>query len=491
MASGFANHATQWWVDGPGATGNVLNGGGYDATVTNAGTNYADAASPIVTSTVGASNNSTTFTDAGNPFTNLMIGNVLRISAKSAGDTAALDYFMITAFTNSGSIVLDRAPTVTTGLTGATYRIGGRHPDLKQYAVGGSGTSQPTLASPLIAGNQVNIRGNGSLDSATIDYDMSNGYWDFPNGNNTASLSGGSIKWVGYNGRPNVGYCGLLGGTDSGPNFGNNYYIRHMKFTITVNSFPTHCIFDSGSASFFDCILDPKANDALVLGFGTGTLGGTNNVAASMVCNEVRNTGGGAAGTKAGVTHFHGGGFLFGNWIHGQRGDGIVGVGVFGSHLFNLINANGRYGFNDLENDGSRPIPYLLMNNTFDANGSLNFNLATMAALNDLMFNNIVSNVATGFTFVDTLALNTQRYRFINFNDYWTVTTVFSGSPAGWSLTPMADAGFTGNLSLNPTYTNSGSNDFTPTANVLNTAVAWVNTLTTTTYTLAMGAVQP
>lgn len=485
MASGFANHACQWWVDSI-TPGNVLNGGGFDATVTNAGTNYADANSPIVTSIIGASNNSTTFTDGGNPFTNLMIGNVLRISAKSTGDAAALDYFMITAFGNSGSITLDRAPTSTTGLTGATYRIGGRHPNLQQYAAGGTGTPQPTLASPAIPGNQINLRGNGSLDSATIDYDLSAGYWNFPSGTNTASLSGGSIKLVGYNGRPNIGHCGLISDAT------NLWWIKHVKMTQTVGTFTTQNLFNQGSTSFYDCIGDLGGFDSRGPGFCEGPHGGTNNVGASMSCCEIRNTGGGAAGTGAGADHFHGGGFFFANWIHGIRGDGICATGVFGSHFFNLVQGNKRYGFNDLETDVAKPIQYFFMNNTFDANVSIGFNIAAVGMVNLAgVWNNIFSNHTTAFAFADSLAVNTQRYRFMQYNDYYNNTTNFSGSPAGWGLNKTVDAGLSGDLTLNPTYANSAGNDFTPTANVLNTGLAWCSNFTTTPYTLAMGAIQP
>ena len=54
MASGFTNRNCQWWIR-QDAGANELNGGGFDATVANAGSNLADATTYAVSSaTAGA-----------------------------------------------------------------------------------------------------------------------------------------------------------------------------------------------------------------------------------------------------------------------------------------------------------------------------------------------------------------------------------------------------------------------------------------------------
>ncbi len=214
------------------------------------------------------------------------------------------------------------------------------------------------------------------------------------------------------------------------------------------------------------------------------------------MCGEVKNTGGGAAASTGwGVRHNHGGGFVFGSWIHDQRQHGVQGVGVFGSHLFTLINSNLKYGYNDLENDGSKPIPLLFMNCTFDANSLGACNFASYGIFNNIILNCIFSNHTTAstaaLTFADALPVNSQKYRFIQYNDYYNNTANFNtiSTVVTWGLNKKVDAGLSGDLTVNPQYVNSAGNDFTPGANLASKALLWCSSFTTTSYTAHIGAI--
>lgn len=492
MASTFANHATNWYVR---SAGNTLNGCGFDSTITNAGTNYCDQDAPQVSSTTGTCTvASTTWTDAGATFTAAIIGNVLRCSASTGGTAIAQDYFLVVGFTNSTNIILDRSPCVTTNITAATYRIGGAAATIQQFASGGSGTgATPTLASPCIAGNTVNIRGAGSLDPSVFDYDLSSGYYQWPSGTNTATTNGGSIKWVGYNGRPYIKHSGMVAFTNGGSNSAL-YFVKNIKFVQTVGTWAigdTHSLFDAATCSFYNCIFDANGFATQILDFGDSA-----NRAGSCVCCEIRNSAGGTVATTGwGIRHSHGGGFIFGTWIHDQRQHGIQGVGVFGSHLFTVVANNLKYGYNDLENDGSKPIPLLFINCTFDANSLGAMNFASLGILNNnitnCLFTNHVTAATAALTFADPVATNTQKYRWIGYNNYYNNTANFNSisSTPTWGINKTVDAGLAGDLTLNPTYTNAAGTNYRPTANVLNKGLLWASSFTTTSYTLPMGAI--
>jgi hypothetical protein len=175
----------QWWMR---TDGNELNGGGYDATISGAGVNFSDQAVAQLSLTDVVTTGGTTVTSATGGFTSAMIGNILRI----AGD----GYYAVTARASTNSITVDRA--TGTG-TGQSARLGGAHRSIRSYSIGHSGATGPLLASPLVAGNIINVRGTGGLNPSTPDY-HEDGYYVLPQGN--TSSGGGYLRMVGYNGRP-------------------------------------------------------------------------------------------------------------------------------------------------------------------------------------------------------------------------------------------------------------------------------------------------
>jgi len=189
------NAAQQWWIRTDGAE---TNGGGYDATVSGAGTNYSDQASPQLSLTDLACLNNTTLTSATGGFTTLMIGNIIRIAS---GTNFTAGYYMVTARASTNSVTLDRNPTNGSNASSGVGKLGGAWAGFVNASSGGAGPS-PLVSSPVATGHTINVRGSGNLDGSA-DYTYTD-YWSFPSG------SSAYIYVVGYNGRPCISVNGLF-----------------------------------------------------------------------------------------------------------------------------------------------------------------------------------------------------------------------------------------------------------------------------------------
>ncbi len=118
----MAINASAVWRVRPG--GSNVNGGGYDAAISGAGTDYSQQDAAQVSGTAGTAAGTTTFTDAtANNFTSAMIGNAIWI-ASGAGFTAGA--YFVTGFTSSSIVTLDRSPG--TG-SAAVWKLGGAWAD--------------------------------------------------------------------------------------------------------------------------------------------------------------------------------------------------------------------------------------------------------------------------------------------------------------------------------------------------------------------------
>jgi hypothetical protein len=249
----------QWWVR-PG--GNELNGGGFDASVSGAGTNYsnqdaaqldfsganADLASVAGTKVLTCTNLS---------FPSDCVGNIVRIAS---GTNFVAGYYCIVAYTNANSVTLDGACDNGSNASAGVGRMGGAHHILWVYAIAASGGTLPTLTSPLAAGHIVNIYGAGG----TPDYNMAvnaGDYWKFPSGNTTS----GKIQWKGYGTSPLIHYGGLL--------FYNTDYNHYENIAFKMQSgtySTTWGIFSGTRCSMLDCVCDQNGLDAFIIG-GTST----------------------------------------------------------------------------------------------------------------------------------------------------------------------------------------------------------------------------
>lgn len=241
------NASMNWWVR---AGGNELNGGGYDSTVANAGTNYANQDSPQLSLTdLTTAGVSATIGSVAGGFTSAMIGNVLRLAS---GTNFTAGYYVIVSVASTSAATLDRNCATAAGLSGVC-RVGGAHASIKNHANGGT-ASQPALTSPLAAGHVVQIVGSGSTDPSGADYTQS-GYYTFPTPNVSDAASAGMVGFKGVSGRPHISVNGLLFYSSTG------LQLSGLKITCTGNS-P-----NSGSdpvvnvLSIKDCIFDQNGQD--------------------------------------------------------------------------------------------------------------------------------------------------------------------------------------------------------------------------------------
>ena len=451
MASTFANRATRWRVR---AGGNELNGGGFDQFVTGAGVDYSDADTPLINSTTGtcAVAAATTFIDTGVTFPSDIVGNVLRASARTGGTAAALDYFVVTGYTNANTITLDRAMAVTTDITAMTYRIGGAHPSLINFASAATGSlGTPVLATPLLAGNQIYIRGAGSEDPASADFDWSSGHWTIPSG----SRANGMISIIGYNGRPRIDHDWAI--------LADHFTVKHISLRRKVGANPGDCFVKNGAntahVTMTYCILDQNGFDSTEFDSRGG----------SFCYNEVRNSGGGALGTRTAVVMSHPCNQAIGNYIHNVRGHGIsTGAGgnitSFPSIGFNTIVNN--LGDGVVLNILGSSYFYAVFNNTINNNGGHGINAASGTFGNATIFNNIISNHTGsgkfGISFVDSITTNRRLRRSVfDFNCYYGNTNNFNqvSSADTWTVQ-------TNDITSDPGYVNAASGNYATGTNV-------------------------
>lgn len=480
MASTFANAGCAWRVR---SGGNELNGGGFDPFVTSAGTDYSDQDSPQISSTTGTCTvASTTWTDASATFTSAMIGNVLRVSAKTGGDATALDYFVITGYTDANNIVLDRSPCATADITAATYRIGGAHASLVNYATSATVLPTPVLATPLIPGNRIYIRGSGTLDPSAADYDWSAGKWVFPSGNKTSG-GAGPITLIGYNGRPRIDHCGAL--------ITANWDVKHCSIFRKLNTNTSPVV---NGASFVvlctmvDCIIDQNGFDSTEWYAQYG----------GFFFNEVRNTGGGAAGTAQVIAIQHPSSGVVGNYIHGVRGPAISVryasqiQTTFADICYNTI-------VNNLSdaiqlNSNATAYNFAVFNNTIDNNGGHAISFTASAISVSTVFNNIISNhTGSGkfaMNFVDSYTTNRRLQRNVfDANCFYGNTTNFNtvSSADSWALQPN-------DITTDPGYVNAAAGNYATGANVRSKGLSGLGgvagTLGTATNLVNIGAFQ-
>jgi hypothetical protein len=122
--------ATVWEIRN--TNGSDTNGGGFVAGAT--GTDYSqqnakNTAGNNISTTNAVTNNTTTVTSATASFTSAIVGNIIYLS----GTGTTTGWYQVVTFTNSTTIVVDRA-TGSTGGTGVTMNIGGALATISQAA---------------------------------------------------------------------------------------------------------------------------------------------------------------------------------------------------------------------------------------------------------------------------------------------------------------------------------------------------------------------
>lgn len=137
--------ATVWEVRG--SVGSSTNGGGFDSTISGAGTDMSvydnknasgcsscQSATVNISTTDAVTNNTTTVTSATANFSSALIGNTIYLS----GTGTTTGWYQVTAVGSSTSITVDRA-TGSTGGTGVTMNIGGALAQLQNVSAAAPG----------------------------------------------------------------------------------------------------------------------------------------------------------------------------------------------------------------------------------------------------------------------------------------------------------------------------------------------------------------
>lgn len=274
--------------------GSNTNGGGYDASIAGAGTDYSQQDAAQLTHVDGVGNGTTTFTSALGNFTSAMVGNGLYIS----GGTLTAGWYFIITFNSATSVVLDRSPG--TG-TGGTYAVGGAWADP---------WANVTSTGPLVPGNIIYVRGAGSDNPGSNDYTKSGGSYVTPTSGNTTV---GLIKFIGENGRPRLSSDGLMYYNYIAVSFENFYFTASGTSNGQLGILNQQGGAQSGT--IINCVFDQNGKDI--------TCATINGLMMGCECFS-STTNSGAAGTNAAIKTTNYGAIVDGCNIHDVWGDGVT-----------------------------------------------------------------------------------------------------------------------------------------------------------------------
>lgn len=166
--------ASSVWEVRP-ANGDNTHGGGFDASLPSAGTDFSifDDDELTLTDLATADGTTVTVTSATGGFTAAMIGNVLRINS---GTNWEVDFYFILTRVDTNTITVDRSPTSAAG-TGGNGKVGGATATL-------GGQTTTTLVGTVVAGNKIHIKNEAWDEAVTF---------------STSGSGGAPIIWEGYN----------------------------------------------------------------------------------------------------------------------------------------------------------------------------------------------------------------------------------------------------------------------------------------------------
>jgi hypothetical protein len=410
------------------AGGNNANGGGFDATISGAGTDYTDQDAAQLTLTDIVTTGTTTVTSATGGFTAAMIGNCLRL----VGD----NYYFITARASTTSITVDRATGTGSGQTGS---IGGAFADPWTNLRSGGALGAPTLSCPLKAGNTIAVRGSGLDNPTSYDY-ITTGTGDFytyPDGDTT----NGYVHWIGYNGRPMIKVIG-----DGLFIYNCHYHLSEgFKFQFGGSgSYGTQGLNFGNGHVYKNCHLD--ANGADAVGF----------VASRVEGCHFYNTGSTAAGTdtRAAVVGTSYPTTVIGCRITSWRGSGVYSAGFAVVVDDSVIISCGQHGVYVATSAAS--YASTIRNNTFDGNGGHGVYLSSVTAIMaTAVTNNIISNHGGGgkagiYTTAADAATGDRLIAHSDYNNLYNNTANYTNVSAGAH-----------DLTVDPQYV--GGSDYTPT----------------------------
>jgi len=189
---------------GPSGSDSGAASGLFDPTITGAGTNFANSATPLAVFSSGSGNRlncsdhtgpTYTLTSDGTPFNSSVVGNGVVITG---GTHFVPGYYMCVGYNSSSSIELADDPTDGSNATLGTGAMGGWFASPKPLCTGCS-TGAPTITTPLKKGNEVYIVGSGQDEPTVATYSWPTGF-TFPTGGNYTD-HGGFIKFISTSGK--------------------------------------------------------------------------------------------------------------------------------------------------------------------------------------------------------------------------------------------------------------------------------------------------
>lgn len=154
--------ATAQWEVRP-TTGDNLNGSGYDAAISGAGTDYSQQAAAqltltdLVTSGAGVA----ILTSVTGGFTAAMVGNAIRIAS---GTNFTVGWYFLVTYTNTNTVTLDRTPTPAGAGVGGAGKVGGATASLRNQATVGLCNN----AGGIVAGNTVWVKNEAWNELAIV-----------------------------------------------------------------------------------------------------------------------------------------------------------------------------------------------------------------------------------------------------------------------------------------------------------------------------------
>jgi len=218
---------------------NTLCSGVFDPTVSGAGTDYTEQdTAQLALTDLASATPYTTITSATGGFTDAMKGNGIYIAS---GTGFTFGRYIITAVTNTNTAIVDRA-CATVAASGGVAKVGGA---LEQM------TSVKSAAPyNAVSGNVVMVRGQGSNDPIDIDYNAP-----------TPNISeGAQLTFIGYNGRPKIGYNGKL--WSAGLFTVENFYFVQTSSTNLTSGIVSGA---SNGSVLYNCVIDQSGFDANLL----------------------------------------------------------------------------------------------------------------------------------------------------------------------------------------------------------------------------------
>lgn len=402
----MAVNATAVWRVRP--SGNNTNGGGYDAAISGAATDYSQQNSAQASGTHGSTVGTATFVDAiANSFTAAMIGNAVYITG--SGQTTG--WYFVTGYSSSSTVTLDRSPG--TG-TGATWALGGGWADF---------WTNVTTSGPLVQGNTVYLLGSGIPNPASYTYDYNYSGSQFNGPQNQLSLlivfaTDPSTPSYSSGGKACLAVNGLTF------NSGSGLYLKNLWFVFTSNNNSGYGL-TNGSAYAANCVFDQNGYDMMCL----NTCSTINVECFSSVAKRSSNSQPAMQLTPTANLSLT----VMGCNVHDTVGPGIQ--LQQGTVAFNVIAKCGGYGIYCDDSNGH--YPSAVFNNTIDGNtgDGIRFRDTANLLLAPIV-NNIISNHTTGGTYGFNLLSGTalaadQSALLRDYNSFYNNTTNYNALNAG------------------------------------------------------------